>query len=279
MANGYDSLYTGQHNDGYEPRILGLEGISTTFTSQISTLQASTTAIATTANSKVAKAGDTMTGNLNIKANNITLGTTSSDNHYSPGFGFRDSYTSNIGAVRAYSLVNGQQGIYIEAVQSVNGANQYNTLRLGVNAQGDREIFINDATKPAWRKTLGIGNAYGMEKWGTLTLNSSTTSSTKSITLTTNGRPVFLIVNGDINPGAAESTWMRIEFKRDSTVLCSRIVQSNAGSCNNPFTLSYLDVVTEGTYTYTAAFTRGAGTVGLSEEGVLQSPQFIAFEI
>lgn len=280
MSNAYDSLYTGPHNDEYNTRITTLENYKSSSTTQIAILQASTTAIATTANSKVAKAGDTMTGNLNIKDNNITLGTTSSDNHYSPGFGFRDSHTSNIGAVRAYSLANGQQGIYIEAVQSVNGVNQYNTLRLGVNAQGDREIFINDATKPAWRKALGLEDVnYGFYK-STATAFNVTTTQVKygSIQITTHGRPVFIICSGDMNP-TASSCWMEYWILRDGVAITHDIAESHGNSWNTPFCISYLDCVAKGTYTYSIDFKMGSNTANLAEGGVLQQPDFSVFEI
>ncbi len=224
MASAYDSLYTGQHNDGYEPRILGLEGISTTFTSQISALQASTTAISTTAsairttaNSKVSKTGDTMTGNLYINNNGIlltdsgmALGTTASTNHYEAGILFRDNSTNNIGYFKPYSLTNGQQGVYIESVQNINGTNQYNTLRIGVNAAGVREITINDPAKPAWRKALGLPGKFKITYANGHAVTSTNLASCRGAQFDTDITLASLMPDG-VAPGNADTTmiWFR----------------------------------------------------------------------
>ena len=154
MPNAYDSLYTGPHNDEYNTRISGLEGKTTTHTSQIDILQNSTTAIATTANSKVSKTGDTMTGSLNIKETTVTLGTTQTTDYYGKGFYIKDSGgTASLSYVNDFSLTTGEQGVQLGTSHPVDGTIKYNTLRLGLNNSGTATVALSQL---AWRKALGL---------------------------------------------------------------------------------------------------------------------------
>lgn len=127
--------------------------------------------------------------------------------------------------------------------------------------------------------TSDLGN-YGFYKWpaGTLTLSSSVPTISKELTITTKGRPVFLMVTGDNNP-TTDSCWFNIKFYRDGTLLCHQIDESHASSWNIPFCLSYLDAVGAGSHTYKVEFTIGSGATNLNESGDKQSPNFSIYEI
>lgn len=286
MANSYSSLYTGAHNDQYNTRITNLEATAsalvnkvTTFTAQITTLQASTTAIATTAASKVAKAGDTMTGGLTIKDTRIT-GTVTGNTVY--GLGITLSDTNNTTVARYDSWHTTAQRAVRLYCQDVNSSSTpiWNILTIGFN-ESDKSRFVTVSDQNAWKKGLGVGKAYGVQKWAATTFNASTITSTKSISITTIGRPVFLSLTGDMNPLAATSTWAGLEIKRGSTILCTQNIQADDKSSHNQaFALNYLDAVSAGTYTYTATIYRGgAGHFVAGEAGNVMAPQFVAFEI
>ena len=115
-----------------------------------------------------------------------------------------------------------------------------------------------------------------MQKWTTISSLSGSTE--KTITLTTHGRPVFVIVTGDNNP-TSSSAWLYIQIYRDTTRLTYQICESHGNSWNIPFGVCYLDAVPAGTYTYKCSITMGNGTSNLGEDGDHQAPQFIAFEI
>lgn len=125
-----------------------------------------------------------------------------------------------------------------------------------------------------------ITDNYGFYKWptGTLTLGTSPSIITRSLIITSHGRPVFLSCSGDTNP-TADTSWFTIKFYRDGELLCTQICESRSNNYNNPFAMSYLDLVTTGTYTYTVEFVNGNGETNLNESGDKQSPQFMAFEI
>ena len=141
-----------------------------------------------------------------------------------------------------------------------NGRRYGNNIKLGVSDDDDK--------------------AYGFVKApANFSFDANNTTRELTITLTTHGRPVLLICTGDLNPLETASDWFTLTFYKNSTALTSQICQSNTSSLNNPFALTYLDVVPAGTYTYKATFTRGAGTFTLTEGGAIQSPNFVAFEI
>ena len=99
-----------------------------------------------------------------------------------------------------------------------------------------------------------------------------------SVSITTKGRPVFVSLSGDINP-TSNGAWTMIYLYRSGTHLTTHCVQSTGNSVNVPFNITYLDVVSAGTYTYTIRFEVGSGTIDLGENGSLQTPNFTVFEI
>lgn len=135
---------------------------------------------------------------------------------------------------------------------------------------------------------IGTSNAYllknvanrpsGVVNFPTFTLNDSTTTREATITLTTTGKPVFIICTGDLNPGTG-TDWADVRLYRDSTFLRKVTVQGTAQSQNGPFCVSYFDNIAAGTYVYKVSFVLGRGTCQFGEEGNQQAPIFSAWEI
>lgn len=127
--------------------------------------------------------------------------------------------------------------------------------------------------------TKGVNRAFGSQKAsGGYSFDANTTTRSLTITVTTHGRPVFVIATGDLNPTSA-GAWFHLDIYRDSTILASQTCQSTASSVNVPFSMAYLDTPAAGTYTYKVDFVRGTGEFTLSEGLSGESPSFIAFEI
>ena len=115
-----------------------------------------------------------------------------------------------------------------------------------------------------------------------VTLSSSNKSVTYSLSMTVaSGKSVFLLLTGDQNPTTSKA-WLNIKLYRGSTVLTWQITESSVLSQNHVFSLSYIDTPTAaGTYTYKAEIALGntQWSTTLGENGDLQAPQFLAFEI
>ena len=130
----------------------------------------------------------------------------------------------------------------------------------------------------AWYKLKQANKVHYATATTTASSNNSLSSLTLNATITTSGNPVFISVTGDVNPAAA-GAWGTAEIKRGSTLLRRQTAQAANNSYNQPFGLSYLDVVGAGTYTYTFTWTCNSGTLYLNESGNQQIPQLIVFEI
>lgn len=127
---------------------------------------------------------------------------------------------------------------------------------------------------------INTNGAYGFQKApASFSFDSSTTSRTLSVSITSHGRPIFIVCSGDLNPTAAGSSWVQMFLYRDSTQLCTQIAVSESNSQNIPFCCCYLDIVGSRTRTYKVTFQRGAGTFTLTENGAIQGPNFCVFEI
>lgn len=132
-------------------------------------------------------------------------------------------------------------------------------------------------------KSISKVNSYAFYKWGVTNLSKTTdyagvTSSFKELTVTSDGNPIFLNVNGDSNPLSA-TAWFNIKIYRNGTLITEQICESHGSSWNIPFSLSYLDIVAAGTYTYKFEFTIGSGATRLGENGATQAPQCMAYEL
>lgn len=119
---------------------------------------------------------------------------------------------------------------------------------------------------------------YAIDKWPVTTISASGTT-TRSISITTHGNPVFLLFCGDLNPNGTAGGWCTFRIYRENTELTNQITQSTANSQNNPFSVCWLDTPPAGTHTYKSAISWGSGTCQFGEASALQSPQFVAFEL
>ena len=142
--------------------------------------------------------------------------------------------------------------------------------------QVDGHFFQNEGNYRVL-DTSDLGN-YAFYKFPAGTKVSSSSSPTKEVTITTKGRPIFVSVTGDNNPDS-DTAWMYIYLYRDGVQLCCQICESHASSHNIPFALNYLDIVGAGTHTYKVTFSLGSGTINLAENGALQAPNFVVYEI
>lgn len=112
------------------------------------------------------------------------------------------------------------------------------------------------------------------------TLSSSNPEIIKEIVITSKGRPIFLSTCGDANSNNNSSSWFKIYFYRDDSLLCQQTCVSPSASSNNPFSLQYLDIIPSGTYTFKVKYVLGNGIIQFTEENIYaQSPQFIVYEI
>jgi len=212
-------------------------------------------------NSKLPLAGGTMTGKLNMKS-----GITMNGTDFALG---TSSSSSNDSGDLVYLYGDGSEKMRIWT------DNTYTT------AAGPNYRVYNSSGTQLYTGKLSIDGGYGFQKFatsGAVTVASSGTTLSKTITITTHGRPVFLACSGDNNPTDSTS-WFNIYFYRGSTQLCHQIDESHGSSWNIPFAMVYLDTVAAGTYTYECRITSGSGATNLNEDNALQSPNFAVFEI
>lgn len=124
----------------------------------------------------------------------------------------------------------------------------------------------------------GVEKEYDFHQWSTVGLGVSTsTTIEQSLTITTTGRPVFVFCSGDNNP-TSDTAWVQVTIYRNGTKITYQIAESHGSSWNIPFSLTYLDIVPAGTYTYKVTINCGGGSSNLCENE-LEGPKFGIFEI
>lgn len=143
---------------------------------------------------KVSKAGDTMTGNLEIDntspgeiLKNTAMDVTGSS-YASPtnstGFRLRDKNGKNVAIITDRYLANGTTGLWLTGCKTVNGTDINNALSLYVDKNGNRIIGVSDPAP--WRSALGLGEiVYGTNTSSNVSIPSSTATEFSSLTLTT----------------------------------------------------------------------------------------------
>lgn len=110
-----------------------------------------------------------------------------------------------------------------------------------------------------------------------VTINSTTPTTVASATLTTNGKPIFIMCSGDLQPVNNLNDWCYIRLFRDSTQIGNlQIDHPNTNpSANEVFAIHAIDVPGAGTYTYTCKAWQGNGNIQFGEVGV---PYLTAYE-
>lgn len=117
---------------------------------------------------------------------------------------------------------------------------------------GPNNEMITASVAPAYGSTAN----YAQYTQGTKTIfsGSATPAIVVSGSITTYGNPVFIQCSGDANP--VYTGWGRIQLYRDSTALCQKIQYEAGGNNeNNPYSISCIDPVAAGTYTYSMKVT------------------------
>lgn len=101
-----------------------------------------------------------------------------------------------------------------------------------------------------------------------------------SVSITTNGRPVLICANGDVN-FVSTITRTNIQLYRGTTGLgLDTTAQTQFLPSTSPFALSFIDAPAAGTYTYTlkcnGVITGGGGSINFSYSG---GPTIFAYEL
>ena len=100
---------------------------------------------------KVSKAGDTMSGNLNLNNSNIDISTTPSGTVWGNSYyTVQDKNGNDVGRFRAAQFSGGRCGVQI---LGRNGSVE-NALRLLAKQDGTIQVLVSDSA--AWRSALGI---------------------------------------------------------------------------------------------------------------------------
>ncbi len=108
-------------------------------------------------------------GSAIAKDSAITMNDTPTDaNVTSQGFYVEDSNDVWLSRVVARNYTSGRQGTLIEAHRTVNGTDKYNTLNIGVEANGNSYVSVSDAA--AWRTGIGAVSKAGDTMTGDLVL-------------------------------------------------------------------------------------------------------------
>lgn len=165
----------------------------------IASAQAALEALSTALSGKVSKAGDTMSGNLEIDSTSPgeilkNMAMDIADSSYaapanSMGFRLRDKNGKNVAIITDRYLANGSTGLWMTGWKTVNGSNFSNTLGLYVDKDGNRVVDLYPA---AWRSALGLGEiVYGTNTSGNVSVPSGTATEFSSLTLTAG---VWLVV-------------------------------------------------------------------------------------
>jgi hypothetical protein len=142
------------------------------------------------------------------------------------------------------------------------------------------DLDIYTKTEADERYVQKSGANYAISNSASTTVNTTTPTTIASITMTTNGRPVFLNATGDMNPTAAPPAWNYIQLYRNSTAIGKLIIiEASALSNNQGFAITHIDVPSAGTYTYTVKAYQGAGTNVYGETGNGQAPTLIGIEL
>ena len=159
-----------------------------------------------------------------------------------------------------------------------NGANSSSDLVYSLyNGSAFAERFRMAATGVF--TTTGTSMANGSSNATAITVATATPTIIASVTITTKGKPVFVLGLGDMNP-AVGGDWQNYRIYRNGTAIGkSYIGQTAALSYNLPFSVCLIDTPSAGTHTYELRAWQGVGTITYGETGDVQAPTIIAIEV
>lgn len=186
------------------------------------------------------------------------------------------SYWTEIKANSSLNTTLGATKANLSGGNSFTGTQTFGTP-IAVSSGG-----TGSSTAQAARLALGVAQQtanYAISNSVAVTVNTTTPTTIASATITTNGRPVFIVSTGDMNPGGG-GTWQRVMIFRDETRIGKFVTPVLAsGSYNGMYSLSHVDTPAAGTYTYTIRAQQGSGAVTYGEEGNDHAPTLILMEM
>jgi len=122
---------------------------------------------------------------------------------------------------------------------------------------------------------------YAQTKGSIVTVSNANLSNSTvvSVTITTTGSPVLVMVSGDANPLSAGG-WVVMNLYRDGTTAVGNSVQAegSAANENNPFLIQAIDSPVAGTYTYSMKTAGGSSSSGF-QFGEGAGPVITAIEL
>ena len=140
---------------------------------------------------------------------------------------------------------------------------------------GPNNELITASAVPAYGSTAN----YAQNTQGSITIatGGSFPKNVVSASITTYGNPVLVMCSGDANPSAG-GTWGVVQLYRGSTAIGQTIqYESDAANENVPYSISCVDPVAAGTYTYYLKVNDMAG--GNTDFGESSSPNLVLVEL
>jgi hypothetical protein len=176
-----------------------------------------------------------------------------------------------------FSSAPGQCSLQIDGSMFIGDGSMYNPYSLSGSSLGYL-VVQNSASFGGTIKTSGTSTNYVVGTGSAVTTNSATPTTVASVTITTNGKPVFVICTGDLQPVNGTNDWCFLQCYRDGTGIGNIQVHhpGTAASTNKGFASHALDTPAAGTYTYTCKAWQGSGNIQFGENGV---PYITAWEL
>jgi hypothetical protein len=112
-----------------------------------------------------------------------------------------------------------------------------------------------------------------------ITVNTTTPTTIASVTITTKGKPVFIMGCGDMNPDVAGNWNYFVIYRNGGAVSKIYIGQTAFGSYNLPFSICMIDSPGAGSHTYDLRAYQGVGVITYGETGNSQAPTLVAIEV
>lgn len=183
----------------------------------------------------VRKAGDTMTGTLNMKDNGIdTSSTPGTDQWGSTGYYIVDKNGTQIGYIDGANLSSGSQGMEVVSIKRMNGTPYRNGFYLGIKTDGSPYItFSNDAARVAWLNALCVGTiSMAGTTTGTQSVPNGTVKAVRTLTL---GVGTWVIVGQiDYASGGTSGTYRAAWLGNSSSqrqYAASEVASPTTGNC------------------------------------------------
>ena len=169
--------------------------------------------------SRVAKSGDTMTGNLIVTNNapirsidtTITVGISPSQGHISSGMQFGDKDGTLFGYCRPIYFSDGRLGVTMSAYRTIGSSTLSNVFGVFVNDSGNPVVYTS--APAAWRSALGVvpttRTINGKALSANITLSASDVGAVPTTGTATKTGRLIIDENGGLT---LKDTWSVMEF-------------------------------------------------------------------